>query len=56
MRLTAPKQITWIIAVILGVVGIVGELATGLGIQDAAFWIVLVGLALMLLATYIKGL
>ena len=56
MKLSAPKQITWIIAVILGVVGIVGELVTISVISDIAFWIVVVGLALMLVATYIKDL
>ena len=44
MKLSAPKQITWIIALILGIVGILATLVTlqvitlGLG-----FWLVVVG-------------
>lgn len=56
MRLNAPKQITWIIALILGIVGLVAELVTIPVLSNIAFWIVLVALALMLLATYIEGL
>jgi hypothetical protein len=56
MRLSAPKQVTWIIALILGIVGILGALVTIPVISSLAFWIVVVALALMLLATYLEGL
>jgi hypothetical protein len=56
MKLSAPKQVTWIIALILGIVGILGTLVTIPVISGLAFWIVVVGLALMLLATFISGL
>lgn len=56
MKLNAPKQITWIIALVLGVVGIVGYLVTIPVLSVAAFWIVLAALVLMLLATLIEGL
>lgn len=56
MKLSAPKQVTWIIALILGIVGLVGYLVTIPVVSGLAFWIVIVGLALMLLATFIEGL
>lgn len=57
MKLSAPKQITWIIALILGILGVLGMVAPTLPvIGGLAFWLVLVGLALMLLATFIDGL
>ncbi len=49
MKLNAPKKITWIIALILGIVGLLGELIKIPIISGLAFWIVLVALALMLL-------
>ncbi|NLE99968.1 MAG: hypothetical protein GX601_03235 [Anaerolineales bacterium] len=56
MKLSAPKQVTWIIALILGVIGLIGALVTIPVISGISFWIVLVGLALLLLATLIDGL
>jgi hypothetical protein len=56
MRLNAPKQITWIIALILGIAGLLGFLVTIPVISELAFWIVLVALILMLLATYLRDL
>jgi hypothetical protein len=56
MKLSAPKQITWIIALVLGILGILGTIATIPVISGVAFWLVVVGLALMLVATTIKGL
>jgi len=56
MRLNSPKQITWIISLILGIVGIVGYFVTIPFVTVYAFWFVVVGLVLMLLATALKGL
>jgi hypothetical protein len=56
MKLNAPKQITWWIAVILGVVGIVAYLAAIPVLSAIAFWIVAVALVLLALATYLPGL
>lgn len=56
MKLSALKQVTWIIALILGIVGVLGVLVTIPVISEYAFWIVVVGLALLLLATLIEGL
>jgi xanthosine utilization system XapX-like protein len=57
MKLNAPKQITWIVAVILGIVGILAGLTTipvitaGLG-----YWLVVVAWVLLVIATLTKGL
>jgi hypothetical protein len=56
MRLNAPKQVTWFIALILGVLGLLGALITIPVLSTLAFWLVFVGLVLMLLATYLVGL
>jgi hypothetical protein len=57
MRLGAPKQITWIIALILGVVGILAVLVTLPVITPAlGFWLVVVGWVLLLIAAITRGL
>jgi uncharacterized membrane protein HdeD (DUF308 family) len=57
MRLSAPKQITWIVALILGVVGILANLASIPVITPViGFWLVVAGWALLLLATLMRGL
>ena len=56
MKLTPPKVITWWIAVILGVLGLLGFLGTLAALGTYAFWLVLIGLVLMLVATLIKDL
>ena len=51
MRLSAAKQITWIIALILGIAGILIYLAHISGINPViGFWLVVVGWALLLIA------
>ena len=57
MKLSAPKQITWIIALILGVAGLLAYLAHISGIDpQIGFWLVVVGWALLLIATITRGL
>ena len=56
MKLSAPKVITWWIAVIIGVLGILGTL-TNIPIASAnSFWFVAVAFILLALATLLKGL
>ena len=52
MKRSAPKQWSWIIAVILGILGLLGALFAIPFLSDFAFWLVLVALVLMLLATF----
>jgi hypothetical protein len=56
MKLNAPKQITWWIALVLAVVGLIGFLVTIPVVTDIAFWLELVAAGLLLLATYFPGL
>ena len=54
MKLSAPKNATWLVAMLAGVVGIVGHLAGFLGVFG--FWLLVIGFALLVLATLLKGL
>ncbi len=56
MKTSAPKNITWWIALILGVLGILATLVKIPVVSGNEFWFVVIGLALMLVATVTKGL
>ena len=57
MRLSPPRQITWIIALILGVVGILANLTTiPVVTATIGFWLVVVAWALLLIASITRGL
>jgi hypothetical protein len=56
MRLSQPTFAVWLIALIVGIAGLLGYLVTIPLLTSAAFWLVLIALALMLLATAVKGL
>ena len=55
LKLSAPTQIVWIIALILGVVGILGVLGVITALAAYAFWLVVAGWALLLIATVMRG-
>jgi heme A synthase len=58
MKLSAPKVIVWWIALILGLIAIVvfiGIIKIAV-IAPHAFWIMTVGWALLVFATFLKGL
>jgi hypothetical protein len=55
MRLNAPKKITWWIAVVVGVVGVLAELVTIPVLSSIAFWLVAAAFVVLALATYLKG-
>lgn len=55
MKLSAPTQPVWIISLILGIVGLLGAVVTIPFVSGIAFWIVLLGLVIMLVATMMKG-
>ena len=57
MKLSAPREITWIIALILGVVGILANLTTIPVITAAiGFWLLVVAWGLLLIAAITRGL
>lgn len=56
MQLSAPKLITWWIALILGALGVIATFVTIPVLSGFAFWLVVIGLVLLLLATSMEGL
>lgn len=56
MKLSAPKIVTWWIAVILGVLGILAKLGIIPVLSNVAFWLVVGGFVLLALATLLKDL
>jgi len=55
MKPSAPKVITWWIAFVLGMLGLLGA-GNVSGLSAYSFWFVFAGLVLMLVATLVKGL
>jgi len=56
MKLSAPKQVTWLIAVIAGVLGILGTFIDLPFVSDYTFFLVAAGFVLLALATFLKDL
>ncbi|MCC6147703.1 MAG: hypothetical protein IT308_09070 [Anaerolineaceae bacterium] len=56
MKLNAPKQVTWWIALILGALGLIASLVTVPVLSGLALWLLVIGWALLLVATVTKGL
>ena len=55
-NLSAPLNITWWIALILAVLGIIGHFASVPILSQFSFWLVAVSAILLLIATRFKGL
>ena len=55
LKLSAPSQLFWIIALILGIVGILGAMGIVVAIAPYGFWLVVAGWALLLIATIMRG-
>ena len=56
MKLTPPKMITFWVAVILGVLALLGYFKTVSALTPYAFWLAIAGLALMLVAVLVDSL
>lgn len=56
MKLNPPKNTTWTIAVIIGLLGIISQFIDIPLVGEFAFWFVAFGFVLLTLATYFKGL
>ncbi len=56
MKFSAPKQITWWIAVVIGVVGVLAHFITIPVLSAYSFWLVVIGFALLAVATVVDGL
>lgn len=55
MKLSAPKQVTFWIAVILAILGLLGQLVTIPVISGLAFWLVIVGFVILAIGNLIEG-
>ena len=56
MKLSAPKTITWWIAVVAGVLGILGNFVALPVVGGFSFWLLALGFVLLAVATSTKGL
>ncbi|MGB2894769.1 MAG: hypothetical protein WBB65_01225 [Anaerolineales bacterium] len=55
-KLSAPKVITWWVAVGLGVLGLLGQTGTIAALSEYSFWLVTAGLVVLVLGTFLKDL
>ncbi len=55
MNLSEPKQITFWIAVVFAVFGILAQLITIPVLSGIAFWLVVIGFIILLLGNILKG-
>ncbi len=56
LKLTPPKEITFWIAVVLGLLGLFSFLSVLTLLPIEAFWLVFMGFALLVVALLVKGL
>lgn len=56
MKLSAPKQVTWIIAVVAGALGFIGTYVAIPVVSGIAFWLIFGAFVLLALATFLKDL
>ncbi len=56
MRLSPPKNVTWALAVLIGLLGIVGSQFSIPYVSDYDFWLVVAGFGLLVLGTLFRGL
>lgn len=56
MKLSAPKQVTFWVAVIVAVIGVIASFVTIPGLSGFAFWIVVLGFVILAVANLMEGL
>jgi hypothetical protein len=56
MKLTPPKQITFWISIVLGLLGLIATFVSIPVVSGLAFWFVFIGLALLVAGLLVKGL
>lgn len=52
---SAPKKITWIIGLILGILGIIGHFAKVQVLTEHSFTLLLIGFVVLALGTTVRG-
>ena len=56
MANNAPKNLTWLVAVILGALGIIGHFVVIPVVTPNQYWFVVAGFVILAIATKLKGL
>lgn len=56
MQLSAPKQATFWVAVVIAVIGVIASLVTIPGLSGLAFWLVVIGFIILAAANMLEGL
>jgi heme/copper-type cytochrome/quinol oxidase subunit 1 len=56
MKLSAPKQVTFIVAVVIALLGLLGSFVAIPMISGYSFWLVVVGFIILAAATMMEGL
>ena len=56
MKISSPKKTTWLVAAVLGALGLIGALVTIPVLTGLSVWLALIGLALLLVACYTNNL
>ncbi|NIM95235.1 MAG: hypothetical protein GTO18_16175 [Anaerolineales bacterium] len=55
MKLSPPKNATWVLAVLFGLLGIVAYFVDIPLASDYAFWLIVIGWVLLVIGTLFKG-
>ena len=55
MNLSAPKKATWVVAVIIGALGVLGNFVQIPVVSDLSFVLVLIAFVLLAIATLLNG-
>lgn len=55
MKPSAPTKLVWIIALLLGIIGIIGHFITIEYVSGISYWLLLAGFALLAIGTSVKG-
>ncbi len=54
MKLSAPKMVTWVIAVVLGLLGVLGRFVPSLPLVSHYLWFMTAGWLLLAVATVVE--
>jgi hypothetical protein len=55
LRLSKPKQVLWVVSLVLGLLGLVGYLGVVPAFAPLSFWLMSVAWVLLLLGTAVRG-
>jgi len=55
MKLSAPTQMVWYIALVVGIVGVIAGLVTIPVLSGFAFWLVVIAWVILVVSTAMKG-